>query len=270
MTERRRVETAVNALDGRAVRIPLSDTDAERAFHEQMTRVVEIALAKSDLLADPDVPLVEAYEHELERVRRQFIHRLRRLTGQHYDAVADAYVRGERDDWIGALAVYYRECYCRLQERYTVNDQTVCSVVVRYPDSVTINLSFAAGALSPEAVRYESSTLGETELEPRHREQYHSDCQRSQREAAEYIREHSRHVQEAFPDPETVTSDDDGYGGYVHLTGRRGAVFTEHLGPVDPDPRRFDEPPPEPELVPEGPEAKRVRRELLEDPSAIS
>ena len=267
VNERRRVEEAVNALDGQAVRVPLPDRDAERTFRDHLTRVVDIALEKSDLLADPDLPLIEAYERELERVRRQFTHRLRRLTGQHYETVADAYLRGERDDWIGALAVYYRQCYCRLQERYTLNNRILSSIVIRYSDSFTVNLRFVDGDVTPEAVRYESSTLGETDLDDAYRGQYHDDCQYSQREAAEYIRENVDHVRAVAPDPDAA-AETDRYGGYVHLTGRHGSVFSEYFGPVDPDPRRFDGPAAEPQLVPEGAEAERVTRELFADPTS--
>jgi hypothetical protein len=161
----------------------------------------------------------------------------------------------------------YRQCYCRLQERYTLNNRILSSIVIRYSDSFTVNLRFVDGDVTPEAVRYESSTLGETDLDNRYRGQYHDDCQYSQREAAEYIRENVDHVRAVAPDPDAA-AETDRYGGYVHLTGRHGSVFSEYFGPVDPDPRRFDEPAAEPQLIPEGAEAERVTRELFADPTS--
>jgi hypothetical protein len=49
------------------------------------------------------------YEDELDEMRQSFEYRLQQVAGEDYYDVATAYLDGERDDWIGTLAAYYRE-----------------------------------------------------------------------------------------------------------------------------------------------------------------
>ena len=212
---------------------------------------------------DPDVPLTVVYEDELEEMQQSFIHRLRQIAGEDYYDVATAYLDGERNDWVGALAAYYLECYYRLQERYTVDEQIFFLVILRYPDSFTVNLSFLTGDISSDAVRYESTKHIDASLDDHHQEQYFADCQYSQHEASAYLRENVDCIREAFPDPETAPFEQRRYGGFVHITGRDGTTFAEVLDSLHPDPDRFDDDVSSPGLVSEGPEARRAKETYL-------
>ncbi|WP_096394343.1 hypothetical protein [Halorubrum trapanicum] len=264
-----RVDDGADMLRRQAVRIPLPDAEAERDLHENMSRIADAGERKSRLLDDPDVPLTEVYEDELKEMRRSFEHRLQQVAGEEYYDVATAYLDGERDDWIGALAAYYLECYYRLQERYTVDDQIFFLLILRYPDSFTVNLSFLSGEIGADAVRYESAALADADLTDRGREQYYADSQYSQHEAAEYLRERVGCIREAFPDPDTTPIERRRYGGFIHLTGRQGPTFAELLDSRTPDPDRFDEPATTPSIVSEGSEAKRAKRTLLTDAEVL-
>ena len=264
-----RVESGSEILHQRAVRIPLPDVDAERSFHQNMMRIAAAGDRKSKLLDDPDVPLTEVYEDELDEMRQSFEHRLQQVAGENYYDVATAYLDGERDDWIGALAAYYLECYYRLQERYTVDEQIFFLLILRYPESFTVNLSFLTGDFGSEGVTYESSTHVGGDLNEHDREQVHADCQYSQHKAAEYLREHVDCIRAAVPDPDTTSFEQRRYGGFVHITGRQGPTFEEVLESLSPDPDRFDDEPSTPGLVAEGPEAKRAKRELLTDAEVV-
>ena len=269
MEWRERSEAGADMLRRQAVRIPLPDAQAERDLHENMARIADAGDRKSRLLDDPDVPLTEVYEDELEEMRRSFEYRLQQVAGEEYYDVATAYLDGERDDWIGALAAYYLECYYRLQERYTVDEQIFFLLILRYPDCFTVNLSFLSGEIGGDAVRYESSALADADLTDSAREQYYADSQYSQHEAAEYLRERVGCIREAFPDPDTTPVERRRYGGFIHLTGRRGPTFAELLDSRPPDPDRFDEPAATPSIVSEGPEAKRAKRTLLTDAEVL-
>jgi DNA-binding SARP family transcriptional activator len=96
----------VKVLHQRAVRIPLPDMDAERLFHENMMTIAAARERKADLLADPGVSVLDAYEAERERIGESFERRLRRIAGDEYEEAAMAYNRGDRDDRVGALAAY--------------------------------------------------------------------------------------------------------------------------------------------------------------------
>jgi len=262
---RERIDDGSELLRDRAVRIPLPDVEAERSLHENMMRIADAGERKSELLDNPDVPLTEVYEDELAEMKRSFEHRLQQVAGEEYYDVATAYIDGERDDWIGALAVYYLECYFRLQERYTVDEQLFCLKVLRYPDCFTVNLSFLVGDIGSDAVRYESAKHVDANLDERAREQHFGDCQYSQHEAAAYLRERIDCIRDAFPDPEATPFDQRRRGGFIHITGRDGPVFAEVLESLSPDLDRFDEPATTPGLVAEGPEAKRAKRTYFDD-----
>ncbi|MDZ7747222.1 MAG: hypothetical protein U5K28_12285 [Halobacteriales archaeon] len=257
--------TGSEVLHHQAVRIPLPDVEAERVCHKNMWRIAAAGERKIQLLADPDVPVMEAYEDELDNVRRSFKHRLQQLAGKDYDDVAAAYRNGERDDWIGMLAAYYLECYLRLQERYTVNEQISVLVLLRYPACFTVNLSFFNADVSTDAVRFESMKHGAADLDDQYREQYYADCQYSQKIGADRLQERIDCIRDAFPDPDVVPFEQRRYGGFVQITGRTGSTFMEILDAVSPDPDRFDDNASTPGLVPAGPEFQRVKRELLID-----
>ena len=252
-----------------AVRTPLPDEDAERLFHENMMRVADARERKADLLADPDVPLLAAYEAEFDRVAESFRRRLRQFAGDDYESVAVAYSRGERDDRIGALAAYYFEGLWRIQQRTTVTDVLFFPIILRYPDSFTVNARFASGYRTTESVRYESPEHDATDLDPEHAEAYHAESQYSQRRAAEYVRETAQIIREEFPDPDETPFEERRYGGIVSAEGRQGTRFSAMLTRVEPDPERFDDPVGEPTLVAEGPEAERTEAELLLDGDVV-
>lgn len=266
---RERMNSGSETLRHQAVRIPLPDVEAERGLHENMMRIAAAGDRKSELLDDPDVPLTEVYEDELDEMRQSFEHRLQQVAGEDYYDVALAYIDGERDDWVGALAAYYLECYFRLQERYTVEEQIFFLVILRYPESFTVNLSFLSGDIGSAAVQYESSKHVEADLDDDHREQYYGDCQYSQHTAAEYLRESVDCIRDAFPDPDTTPSEQRRYGGFVHITGRDGPTFAEVLTSLSPNPDRFDDETPTPGLVSEGLEARRAKREYLIDAEVV-
>ncbi|WP_241658519.1 hypothetical protein [Halorubrum sp. BOL3-1] len=264
-----RLESGSEILRQQAVRIPLPDVEAERSFHQNMMRIAAAGDRKSKLLDDPDLPLTEAYEDELDEMRQSFEHRLQQVAGENYHDIATAYLDGKRDDWIGALAAYYLECYYRLQERYTVDEQIFFLIILRYPECFTVNLSFLTGDFSSDAVVYESSKHVEADLNEDEREQLHADCQYSQHKAADYLRENVDCIREAVPDPDTTSFEQRQYGGFVHITGRRGSTFNEILEFLSPDPDRFDEKLSTPDLVPEGPEAKRAKQKFLTDAEVL-
>ncbi|MFC3476332.1 hypothetical protein [Halobacterium litoreum] len=260
-----RLDSGADMLRQQAVRIPLPDAESERTLHENMARIADAGDRKRALLDDPDVPLTEVYEDELDDMRQSFEHRLLQVAGEDYYDVATAYMDGERDDWIGALAAYYLECYYRLQERYTVDEQFFFLVILRYPDCFTVNLSFLTGDIDSDGVRYESATHGGGDLTDSDREQYYADSQYSQHEAAEYLRGQIGCIRDAFPDPDSTPVEERRYGGFVHITGRDGAKFAEILDSLSPDPDRFDGEASTPGLVPEGPEARRAKQQYFTD-----
>ena len=151
----------------------------------------------------------------------------------------------------------------RLDRLYTVDEQVFFLLILRYPACFTVNVSFLSGDFGSNGVAYESFDHVEADLDGDEREQLCADCQYSQRAAAEYLRENADCVRAVAPDPDTDPFER--RGGFVHITGRQGSTFNEVLAPVSPDPDRFDEKPSTPELVPEGPEAKRARRKFLTD-----
>lgn len=252
-----------SVLHRRAVRTPLPDADAERLFHRNMMAVADARERKADLLADPEVPLLAAYEAELDRVAESFERRLRRIAGDDYEEAAMAYARGEREDRIGELAAYYVEGLWRIQQRTTVTDMLFSPIILRYPDSFTVNVRFASECTTPESIRYESPEHSTETLVDEHAEAYYRESLYSQRQAATYVRETARIIREQFPDPDEVPFEERKYGGIVSAEGRRGSVFSALLEPVEPEPDRFSEPIEASTLVDEGPEARRTERELF-------
>ena len=253
-------------LHQRAVRIPLPDVEAERVFHENMMTIAEAQERKADLLADPDVPLLTAYEEGFEHAGESFKRRLRLIAGEDYEEVAAAYFRGERDDRIAEIAAYFLEGSWRVQQWPTVTEMVYVPLVLRYPDCFTINIRFASGCSTSDAIYYESPEHCSDDLSDEHAETYYEESQYTQRQAAEYVREGAQIVREEFPDPDETPFEERKYGGMVAAGGRRGSVFSAAFKRVEPDPDRFSEPATEPTLVEAGPEARRTERELgLED-----
>ncbi|MFB6077603.1 MAG: hypothetical protein ABEJ80_01320 [Halarchaeum sp.] len=261
-------ERGTEAFAHRAVRTPLPDVAAERIFYEHMAAVADARELKADLLADPDVPPVAAYENEFERIAETFEDRLREVGGEDYRSVAAAYARGERDDRTARLVAYYTESLWCLQERNTIADVIYCPLILRYPDSFTVNVRFAVGSVH-QGVRFESPEHAET-LDDDYRERYYAESSYSQREAAEYIRETAQILREQFPDPDETSFDQRAYGGIAAAAGRDGATFTDVLRAVDPDPARFDVAPDAPAIVPAGPEADRVAETLLSNARVVA
>ncbi|WP_254761434.1 hypothetical protein [Natrinema marinum] len=253
---------ATSVLHQRAVRVPLPDREAERVFHENMLTVADARERKADLLADPDVPVLNAYEAERDRIAESFKRRLRRIAGDDYREVAMAYNRGERDDRIGALAAYYFEGAWRIQQRTTITDMLFSPLILRYPDCFTMNIRFASSYATPKSIRYESPAHSSAELSDEHVEQYYEESLYSQQQAATYLRETAQIIREEFPDPDETPFEERKYGGVVSAGGRRGSTFSVFLERVEPDPDRFSDAVDEPTLVETGPEARRTEREL--------
>ncbi|WP_339104002.1 hypothetical protein [Haloterrigena salinisoli] len=249
-------------LHQRAVRIPLPDLEAERLFHENMMTIAEAQERKADLLADPDVPLLTAYEEEFAHAAESFQRRLEQIAGENYDEVAMAYFRGDRDDRVAEIAAYYVEGGWRIQQWHTVSEMVYAPLIVRYPDCFTMNVRFASGFTTPAAIDYESPEHSSEELAADHAETYYEESQYTQRQAAEYVRETADLIREEFPDPDDTPLEEREYGGIVSAGGRRGSVFSEVAERVEPDPDRFSEPVCKPTLVEAGPEARRTEREL--------
>lgn len=267
--QRDRFNGDAEVLHGRAIRTPLPTTDAERVFHENMMAVADARERKAELLADPDVSLLTAYETELDHVAESFKRRLRHIAGDDYTEVAMAYHRGERDDRTGALTSYYLEGLWRIQQRTTVTDMLFSPIILRYPDSFTVNLRFASGYTTAESVLYESPEQLTEELDDTHAETYYEESLYSQKQAADYISETAQTIREEFPDPDETSFEERKYGGIVSAGGRQGSVFSSILKRIEPDPNRFAGSVDEPILVNEGTEAKRTARELLPNGEVI-
>ncbi|WP_222918014.1 hypothetical protein [Natrinema sp. SYSU A 869] len=250
-------------LHQRAVRIPLLDAEAEQVFHENMMNVAASRERKAELLADPGASVLDAYEAQIDHVSESFERRLRQIAGEDYEEIAMAYHRGDRDDRIGALTAYYFEGAWRAQQQATITDMLYAPLILRYPDSFTMNIRFASGYTTTESVRYESPEHCSEELGDEHTETYYEESLFSQKQAAEYLRETAETIREEFPDPDETPFEERKYGGVVSASGRRGSVFSAMLERVEPDPDRFAEPVDKPVLVDAGPEARRTERTFI-------
>jgi len=259
-----------DVLEGQAVRMPLLDEEAERQLHKTATLLAEGCRRKAELLSDPSISVAQAYEREFEYIAKRCKYRLRQVAGDDYEAVAKAYITGERDDRTGALAVYYLEALWRIQRRSTVPGMLFFPLIIRYPNSYTANLRFPHVHTTTESVIFESPGHAKVGPDDPHAQQYFDDSQHEQDRAADYLRRAAQTYHEQFPHPDDLPDDEPRYGGIVGAAGRRGSMFTEMLAPVEPDPNRFDEPPTEPELVPAGTEAERTAREYLPEAAALT
>lgn len=263
--QRGRFNGDTRVLQQYAVRTPLPDEDAERMFYENMQRVADARERRAEMLLDPNVSLLDAYETELDRIAGTFERRLRHFAGDDFRSVAMAYNRGERDDRIGALTAYYFEALWRIQQRTTVTDMLFFPIILRYPDCFTMNVRFASGHTTTESVLFESPEHMSEELDHEHAETYYAESYYTQKQAAEYIRETAQIIREEFPNPEETSFEERKYGGIVSAGGRKGSVFSAMLKRVEPDRDRFSAGVDGPCLVKEGEEARRTERELLLD-----
>ncbi len=261
--QRERFNGSIDVLHERAVRTPLPDKEAEREFHQNMMRVADGLDRKAEMLADPDVSLLTAYERELEAIAESYRSRLQRVVGDEYESVALSYARGERDDPFAAIAAYYLEGLWRMQQRITVSEMLFFPIILRYPDCFTVNIRFAAGHTTSESIRYESPEHLVEELNDTHAELYTSECLYSQKEAAEELEAFAEIIREEFPDPDEVPFEERKTGGIVSAGGRKGSEFSSMLKRVEPDVDRFEDIMTEATLVQEGAEAKRTEEELL-------
>lgn len=267
--QRERYNGSLDVLHGRAVVTPLPDEAAEREFHRNMMGVADAQERKAEMLADPDISLLDAYEWELEGIAESFRNRLRSVAGEDYESVAFAYARGERDDAAGAVAAYYLESLWRMQQRITVSDMLFFPIIIRYPDCFTVNVRFAGGYRTTRSVLYESPEHLTERLDEEHAATYAEESLYTQREAAKLVGETAEIIREEFPHPDEAPFEERQYGGIVAAGGRKGTVFSSMLERVEPDPNRFEEAPTEPGLVDAGPEAERTERELLPEGTFI-
>lgn len=252
-----------DVLFGNAVRTPLPDRRAETLFHENMTAIAEGRERKAELLADPAISVTKAYETEFERVAETFRRRLRHIAGDEYEDCARAYLRGEREDRIGALAAYYTEGLWRIQQRSTISELLFFPLILRYPDSFTVNLRFAGAHTTTDSVPFESPQHSDVDDDAPHTQQYFDESQYEQERAAEYLRETAQIIREEFPHPDELPFAERKFGGIVSAGGRHESEFTEMLTRVRPDPDRFDEPVTESTLVPAGTEAEWTEQRYL-------
>lgn len=252
-----------------AVRTPLPDAEAERMFHESMLAVADARERKADLLEDPDTPVLTSYEAEFDRVAERFKRRLQQIAGDDYETVAREYQRGERDDRRGALSSYYLEGLWRIQQRTTVSDMLFFPLILRYPDSFTVNLRFASSHYTTASVRYESAELASIEPDDEYAELFREECRHEQKRAAVYLRDTAQIIREEFPDPDRVPFSERKFGGIVSAGGRRGSEFSVMLERVEPDPNRFAEPVEAPTLVTEGTEARQTESKYLPESAVV-
>lgn len=249
-------------LHQRAVRIPLPDEDAERTFHENAMILAEAEEKRASLLADPDVPLSTAFEASFEHATQIIERQLQGIAGEDYEDAAMAYYRDERDDRIAEIAAYFVEGLWRIQQCATVAEMLYVPLILRYPNSFTVNVRFADDYTTPKSIHYESPEHADEELADEYAETYYEESQYSQRQAAAYVRDAAAMIREEFPDPDETSFEERKYGGIVSAGGRRGSVFSTVAKRVDPDPDRFSEPATEPTLVEAGAEARRTERDL--------
>ncbi|WP_343218156.1 hypothetical protein [Halobellus sp. H-GB7] len=259
-----RADGGAGVLRGYAVRTPLPDEDAERMFHGNMQTIAEGRERKAELLADPAVSVADAYEEEVQRVAKTFEGRLRHLAGENYESVAREYLRGERNDRIGRLTAYYTEGLWRIQQRSTISEMLFFPLILRYPDSFTVNLRFTDDYTTTESIPFESPEHTTVDADETYSQQYFNESQYEQKQAAEYLRKTAQIIRDEFPSPDEAPFSERKYGGIVSAGGRHESEFSEMLARVTPDPDRFSEAVTEPTLVREGSEAKRTARRYLQ------
>lgn len=250
-------------LHQQAIRIPLRDIEAERSFHKSLMKIADAREQRANMLAEPGTSLLAAHETELECIAECFEEQLENIANEDYKTVARTYYQGEQDNRITELASYYLEGLWRLQQVLTIRDMMFFPLVIRYPESFTLNIRFASCHTTNESVHYESPEHLDEHLDEQHATTYYEESQYSQREAADYLRDTAQVIRDEFPDPDETSVADRKCGGIISADGRQGTVFSSMLKRVEPDLTRFSKPPDNAMLVSEGPEAKRTEQELL-------
>lgn len=256
-------------LHGHAIRIPLPTEQAELGLHLNMATAAAARERKAELLADPDVSLIEAYEQQLEGLSQSYRDSIERDAGDEYEVAALAYTTGEREDGVAAMAAYLLEAIWRIQQMFTVSEMIVFPVVLRYPQCCTVNVRFVRGRMAENVIWYESPEHLTEELGEEHTRIYHSESRYSQKQAAERIKSFSRVVREQFPDPRETPFEERRLGGIVSAFGRHGSAFCSGLEAVTPNPDRFDDVIEEPRIIAESPIAAQSEQEWLADDAVV-
>ncbi|KTG09365.1 hypothetical protein AUR64_16430 [Haloprofundus marisrubri] len=247
----------------RAIRLPIRSAEAELEFHRNMQRVAESVERKAEMVADPRMSVHDACDQQFERIKLSYETTLERFVGSDYESVAHAYLEGDRTDGRATLAAYLSEALWRLQQLYSVSDLTFFPVVLKYPNSCTINARFVRGQVVENTITYESPEHSTVCPDDSYAEIYRDESHWSQKQAASHLADSAQAIRERFPDPRETSADDRPAGGVVSVFGRRGSAFTSGLELVDVDPDRFDDAVSTPTLVSESPVATRTEREWL-------
>ncbi|SFK76444.1 hypothetical protein SAMN04487950_0976 [Halogranum rubrum] len=256
-------------LHRRAIRIPLPNEAAELGLHLNMATTAAAQEQKADLIEDPDVPMLDVYESQLDGIAQSYRDAVERDAGDDFEGAALAYSSGDRADGVAAMAAYLSEGIWRIQQMFTVTDMVVFPIVLRYPDCCTVNVRFARGGVNDNVVWYESPEHSAEELDEEYAEVYHCESQYSQRQAAERIRESAQVVRDQFPDPRETSFEERRLGGIVTAFGRQGSQFCSGLEAVNPSPDRFDDTISEPQIIEESPIARQTEDEWLDDDAVV-
>ncbi|SDM53995.1 hypothetical protein SAMN04487949_2006 [Halogranum gelatinilyticum] len=256
-------------LHRQAIRLPLLDADDERQFHRTMSAVADAQERKAALLRDPETSVLDAYERQLDGLEASYRQAAEVYTDGPYEAAAQAYSAGERDDGTAAFAAYLLEAVWRLQQMFTIHDMAFFPLILRYPRSRTVNVRFVRGGLTDKVHWYESPEHSTEELADEYADVYRNESLWSQKEAANEMESTARLIREEFPDPEETSPDERRTGGIVSVVGRRGSAFCTGLETVAPNPDRFDDAVTEPTVVEESPVARRTAAEWLADDAVL-
>ena len=125
-------------------------------------------------------------------------------------------------------------------------------LILRYPDSFTVNLRFTDDYTTTESIPFESPEHTTVDAEETYSQQYFNESQYEQKQAAEYLRQTAQIIRDEFPSPDEAPVSERNYGGIVSAGGRHESEFSEMLARVTPDPNRFSEAVTEPTLVVHG------------------
>lgn len=256
-------------LHRQAIRLPLLDEADELQFYRTMSAVADAQEHKAELLRDPEVSVLEAYEQQLDRLEQSYRRAAEVYTDGSYESAAQAYSAGERDDGSAAFAAYLLETVWRLQQMFTIHDMAFFPLILRYPRSRTVNIRFARGRLTDKVDWYESPNHSQEDLDDEYIETYHNESRWSQKEAADAMESTAQLIREQFPDPREFAAEERRTGGIVSVVGRNGSAFCTGLETVAPDPDRFDDTVTGPTVVGESRVAQRTETEWLADDAVL-
>lgn len=253
------------------IRIPLPNEEAELGLYRNMGTVAAAQERKAEMIADPDVSMLDVYERQLEGLERSYRASVERDMGDDFEAAALAYAEGDRDDGVAATAAYLNEAVWRIQQMFTVSDMVVFPLILRYPRCCTINVRFVRGHVAENVLWYESPEHSAEELDEEYAEVYHCESRYSQRQAAERIRSGAQTVRDQFPDPRETPFEERCLGGVVSAFGRQGSAFCSGLEAVTPDPDRFGDSSAltAAEISEESPLARETEDEWLADDAVV-